>query len=301
MSKSVLILAGGCAIAVALALLGYERKQSAAEAMPARPLSTFVPALQWPRAAPPKSAALLADDLLAQEDLAAAAATAIESKRSELMLLGATIIDRCSLAFKPLTRSSLDRSAAAASDQQNAEAAAQAREQIAALERLETRCKGFSQVGERQMIVRLFALQREVCERGDAVAVLAQATYPVCQSSGVAQRTMDDALTAVLRAPSRSSIELAVGILGGQLKDRDDIGVLHMAAAAAFNTRGSELDRLSICLAYAPWCRGLPAVEAEARATMPAEQLAAIDKQVAAYVAALKDADLAAVRRGPKL
>jgi hypothetical protein len=230
------------------------------------------------------------ENTLGADDLAAAAYQAIATNRSDMMLLGAQIMDRCAAAkddWHP--RSDIDAALAAASDRGDPAGTALAHAQQAAFDQMRSRCRGFSTLSMSDMRHRFLAVERMVCAHEDEVAELARATYPSCDSQSTPGEALDRAVINALREPNRIKVELAIDVLGGQLVDRYSLGALQQAAVQIYGddapwSLSSELDRLILCLGYAPACDITVVTESS-------------DPLVVRYVEALRVRDIEAIRK----
>jgi len=286
-STLVALIAAAIAAEIAVMLPRKDHMATSAHAPLQRPASLvpFSQPFETPRKAPARMR-----DTLAADDLAAAAYQAIATDRSDMMLLGAQIIDRCAAATEDWhPQREIDAALAAASDRGDPAGAALAQTQQAALDRMRSRCRGFSTLSLNDMRYRFVAVERMVCEHDDDVAELARATYPSCHSQGSTPEALERAVIGALREPNRVKVELAIDVLGGQLADRYSLGALQQAAAQIYGddapwSLSSELDRLTLCLGYAPAC-GITAVTESS------------DPLVVRYVEALRAQDIEAIRK----
>ena len=276
------------AIGAIVAGMPFREDDVAASTSPPTQHASSVPfnqPFETPREAPARM-----DSALGADDLAAAAYQAIATNRSDMMLLGAQIMDRCAAAkddWHP--RSDIDAALAAASDRGDPASAALARAQQAAFDRMRSRCRGFSTLSMRDMRHRFLSVERMVCAHEDEVAELARATYPSCDSQSTTGEALDRAVITALREPNRIKVELAIDVLGGQLVDRYSLGALQQAAVQIYGddapwSLSSELDRLILCLGYAPACAISVVTESS-------------DPLVVRYAEALKVQDIEAIRK----
>ena len=289
MRRAVLITLIAVANTAAVAVMLLRKHDIATPASaPHQRLSSFVSSSQ-PFETPRQALARM-EDVLAADDLAAAADQAIATNTSDMMLLGAQLIDRCAAATEDWhPQHEVVAALAAANDRGDPAGAALARAQQAALDRMRNRCRGFSTLSRADMRHRFRAVERMVCQHDDDVAALARAIYTSCDAQSTTPEALDRAVIHALREPNRIKVELAIDVLGGQLADRYSLGALQQAAALIYGddvpwSLSLELDRLSLCLGYAPAC-GITAVTESS------------DPLVIRYAEALSAHDIEAIRK----
>jgi len=294
------------ALVVVLVLVVARKSEPVPGAPEPRPKSTFVP-FEQPRYAtaqpahPPSM-----QDYLARDDLAAAAHEAIATKQPDMMLLGARIIQQCTLAWDVnINEESLNATLAHLSDIGDTRSAETVRLQLADLARVRHRCRNFPQRSWDGLIEESLKTEIEACRGADSDVVrVASAVWVGCgnrfrrDGKVPPPPVINDAdIASLLAVPNRIRVELAVyamlekmpRLANGDYNVVADLA-LHEASTLVYGdtwwSYATEFDRLGQCMVNPKVCDAAP------NAKPDLEYPSGYFELVARYADALRSGDI---------